>query len=185
MASQQELRGLLGQMLFSGEDATKRTENLSGGEAARLIFCRLMLQKPNFLLLDEPTNQLDPNHQLEALQLLRERADAGAAVIVTLHDPNLAARFADRVLLLFGDGRWRLGPAAEVLTGESLSELYSTPMVELAAGGRRRNTKRSGTTESAQNTPTPVRPIFGSAPAIAAGRDFRAPRADRGSGCRL
>jgi len=52
MASQQELRGLLGQMLFSGEDATKRTENLSGGEAARLIFCRLMLQKPNFLLLD-------------------------------------------------------------------------------------------------------------------------------------
>src|SRR5437868_1627039 len=58
-ASQQELRGLLGQMLFSGEDATKRTENLSGGEAARLIFCRLMLQKANCLLLDEPTNHLD------------------------------------------------------------------------------------------------------------------------------
>jgi ATPase subunit of ABC transporter with duplicated ATPase domains len=54
-ASQQELRGLLGQMLFSGDDATKRTEVLSGGEAARIIFCRLMLQKPNFLLLDEPT----------------------------------------------------------------------------------------------------------------------------------
>ena len=66
MASQQELRGLLGQMLFSGEDATKRTENLSGGEAARLIFCRLMLQKPNFLLLDEPTNHLD----LEAINAL-------------------------------------------------------------------------------------------------------------------
>ncbi len=58
-ASQQELRGLLGQMLFSGDDALKRTEVLSGGEAARIIFCRLMLQKPNFLVLDEPTNHLD------------------------------------------------------------------------------------------------------------------------------
>ena len=52
-ASQEELRGLLGQMLFSGEDALKPTNALSGGEAARLIFCRLMLQKPNFLVLDE------------------------------------------------------------------------------------------------------------------------------------
>ena len=54
-ASQQELRGLMGQMLFSGEDALKPTKALSGGESARLIFCRLMLQKPNFLVLDEPT----------------------------------------------------------------------------------------------------------------------------------
>ena len=45
------MRGLLGQMLFSGEDALKPTEALSGGEAARLIFCKLMLQKPNFLVL--------------------------------------------------------------------------------------------------------------------------------------
>jgi len=58
-ASQEELRGLLGQMLFSGDDALKRTDTLSGGEAARIIFCRLMLQKPNFLVLDEPTNHLD------------------------------------------------------------------------------------------------------------------------------
>src|SRR5450755_1229590 len=58
-ASQEELRGLLGRMLFSGEDALKPTQALSGGEAARLIFCRLMLQKPNVLVLDEPTNHLD------------------------------------------------------------------------------------------------------------------------------
>src|SRR6202165_956908 len=55
-ASQEELRGLLGQMLVSGEDALKSTNALSGGESARLIFCRLMLQKPNVLVLDEPTN---------------------------------------------------------------------------------------------------------------------------------
>src|SRR5262249_781628 len=58
-ASTEELRGLLGQMLFSGEEGVKPTDALSGGEAARLIFCKLMLQKPNILVLDEPTNHLD------------------------------------------------------------------------------------------------------------------------------
>ena len=58
-ATQEQLRGVLGQMLFSGEDALKRTNALSGGESARLIFCKLMLQKPNVLVLDEPTNHLD------------------------------------------------------------------------------------------------------------------------------
>src|SRR3982075_4114662 len=57
-ANQQELRGLMGQMLFSGDDALKPTKALSGGESARLIFCKLMLQKPNFLVLDGPTNHL-------------------------------------------------------------------------------------------------------------------------------
>ena len=69
--------------------------------------------------------------------LLRNLASRGASIIASLHDPTLAARFADRVLLLFGDGAWRLGPAAEILTAGSLSELYSTPIVELAASGRR------------------------------------------------
>ena len=54
--SHEEIRGLLGQMLFPRDDANKKTEVLSGGEAARLIFCKLMLQKPNVLVLDEPTN---------------------------------------------------------------------------------------------------------------------------------
>src|SRR6185312_567733 len=58
-AANEDLRGVLGQMLFPGEDATKKTDALSGGEAARLMFCRLMLQKPNVLVLDEPTNHLD------------------------------------------------------------------------------------------------------------------------------
>jgi len=93
-ASQQELRGLLGQMLFSGEDATKRTDNLSGGEAARLVFCRLMLQKPNFLLLDEPTNHLDLE-SINALNIALQKYD-GTVLLVT-HDHDLVEEVAGRI----------------------------------------------------------------------------------------
>ncbi len=93
-ASQQELRGLLGQMLFSGDDATKRTENLSGGEAARLIFCRLMLQKPNFLMLDEPTNHLDLE-AINALNFALQKYD-GTVLLVT-HDHDLVDEVATRI----------------------------------------------------------------------------------------
>ena len=93
-ASQQELRGLLGQMLFSGEDATKRTENLSGGEAARIIFCRLMLQKPNVLLLDEPTNHLDLE-SINALNIALQKYD-GTVLLVT-HDHDVVDEVATRI----------------------------------------------------------------------------------------
>ena len=93
-ASQEELRGLLGQMLFSGEDALKPTRALSGGEAARLIFCRLMLQKPNFLVLDEPTNHLDLE-SINALNIALQKY-AGTVVLVT-HDHDLIDEVATRI----------------------------------------------------------------------------------------
>src|SRR6266436_2071499 len=80
-ASQQELRGLMGQMLFSGDDALKPTKALSGGESARLIFCKLMLQKPNFLVLDEPTNHLDLE-SINALNIALQKYD-GTVLLVT------------------------------------------------------------------------------------------------------
>ena len=58
-AADEEIRGLLGQMMFARDEGNKRTDVLSGGETARLLFCKLMLQKPNVLVLDEPTNHLD------------------------------------------------------------------------------------------------------------------------------
>ncbi len=93
-ASQEELRGLLGQMLFSGDDALKKTDALSGGEAARIIFCRLMLQKPNFLVLDEPTNHLD----LEAINALNFALQLypGTLLIVT-HDHDVIDEVATRI----------------------------------------------------------------------------------------
>jgi iron complex transport system ATP-binding protein len=120
-----------------GEFADRRTDTLSGGEQRRVAVAALLAQRPGIFLLDEPTNHLDPHHQIGVLGLFRELARAGSTVITTLHDPTLAARFADRVLLLFGDGRWSAGPVRETLTAAGLSALYDSPMIELEKDGRR------------------------------------------------
>ena len=117
--------------------AHRRTDTLSGGEQRRVAVAALLAQQPATFLLDEPTNHLDPHHQLDVLGLFRRLADTGSTVITTLHDPTLAARFADRVLLLFGDGRWSAGPVREMLTAANLSVLYNSPMVEIEHDGRR------------------------------------------------
>jgi iron complex transport system ATP-binding protein len=124
-------------MVDMEEFATRRTDTLSGGEQRRVAVAALLAQQPAIFLLDEPTNHLDPHHQLAILGLFRALADSGRTVITTLHDPTLAARFADRVLLLHGDGRWVLGPVGTTLTAASLSELYVAPMIELGRDGRR------------------------------------------------
>jgi iron complex transport system ATP-binding protein len=115
----------------------RRTDTMSGGEQRRVAIASLLAQAPSVYLLDEPTNHLDPHHQLAVLELFRSLAQAGSTVIATLHDPTLAARFADRALLLFGDGRWDVGPASEAITADSLSKLYLTPMVEVGTDSRR------------------------------------------------
>jgi iron complex transport system ATP-binding protein len=119
------------------EHARRVLTLLSGGEQRRAAMACLLVQNPRVYLLDEPTNHLDPHHQLEVLRIFRSLCADGAAVIATLHDPALADRFADRILLLYGDGRWRLGPTAELLTAAELSALYLTPISEVRGGGRR------------------------------------------------
>src|SRR3954453_5955372 len=93
-ASNEEIRGLLGQMLFPREDGDKKTEVLSGGEAARLIFCKLMLQKPNVLVFDEPTNHLDLE-SINALNIALQRYQ-GTVLLVT-HDHDLIDELATRI----------------------------------------------------------------------------------------
>jgi ATPase subunit of ABC transporter with duplicated ATPase domains len=93
-ATKEDIRGLLGQMLFSGEEGMKKTEALSGGEAARLIFCRLMLQKPNILILDEPTNHLDLE-AINALNIALQRYE-GTVFLVT-HDHDLIDEVGTRI----------------------------------------------------------------------------------------
>jgi ATPase subunit of ABC transporter with duplicated ATPase domains len=93
-ASHEEIRGLLGQMLFAREDGNKKTDVLSGGEAARVIFCKLMLQKPNVLVLDEPTNHLDLE-SINALNISLQRYQ-GTVLLVT-HDHDLIDEVATRI----------------------------------------------------------------------------------------
>jgi ATPase subunit of ABC transporter with duplicated ATPase domains len=115
-SSQEELRGLLGQMLFSGEDALKPTKALSGGEIARMIFCRLMLQKPNVLVLDEPTNHLDLE-SINALNIALQRFD-GTVLLVT-HDEDVLDEVATRIWH-FQSGKIEdfKGPYADYLTAQ-------------------------------------------------------------------
>lgn len=105
--------------------ADRDLATLSGGERRRVAIAQVLTQDPGIFLLDEPGNHLDPQHQLDVLQLFRRRAANGKTVVASLHDANLAMRFADRSLLLFGDGRWLLGESASILNESSLSELYS------------------------------------------------------------
>lgn len=117
--------------------AQRDIATLSGGERRRAALATLLAQNPDVFLLDEPINHLDPHHQLDVLKLLRDNARAGRAVIMSLHDAGLAARFSDHALLLFGNGEWLSGPTAEVLTPATMTRLYGVPVREIAwAGGR-------------------------------------------------
>jgi ATPase subunit of ABC transporter with duplicated ATPase domains len=98
-AARQDIHGLLGQMLFTGEEGLKPTEALSGGETARLLFCRIMLLKPNVLVLDEPTNHLDLE-AINALNIALQKFE-GTVLLVT-HDQDLMEEVGTRV--------WHCGP---------------------------------------------------------------------------
>ncbi|MDQ3168974.1 MAG: ATP-binding cassette domain-containing protein [Acidobacteriota bacterium] len=93
-AARQDIHGLLGQMLFTGEEGSKPTHALSGGETARLLFCRIMLQKPNVLILDEPTNHLDLE-SINALNIALQKFE-GTVLLVT-HDQDLIEEVGTRV----------------------------------------------------------------------------------------
>jgi ATPase subunit of ABC transporter with duplicated ATPase domains len=93
-AVSEEIRGLLGQMLFQRDEATKSTDVLSGGEAARLLFCKLMLQKPNVLVFDEPTNHLDLE-AINALNISLQRYQG--TVFLVSHDHDLIDEVATRI----------------------------------------------------------------------------------------
>ena len=100
-ATKEDIRGLLGQMLFRGEEGLKPTDALSGGEAARLLFCKLMLLKPNILIFDEPTNHLDLE-SINALNIALQRYE-GTVLLVT-HDHDLIDEVGTRIWHFDHDG---------------------------------------------------------------------------------
>ena len=108
----------------------REVQQLSGGESARTTFARVLAQDTPLLLLDEPTAALDLRHQERTLRSVRACAEAGACVIVVLHDLNLAAGYADRIVLL-EQGRVAADGTPQVLTEDNLQRVYQQDVVVL------------------------------------------------------
>jgi iron complex transport system ATP-binding protein len=111
--------------------ATRSYSTLSGGERQRVLVASVLAQEPEVLLLDEPTGSLDLHHRVQVFRLLRNAAVAGRGVAVVTHDLNLAALFADRVVLLVAGQVALVGPPDEVLGQQTLEQAYGAELVVL------------------------------------------------------
>lgn len=116
--------------------ATREFPTLSGGEQQRVQLARTLAQvwehtktANRYLLLDEPTNNLDLSHQHQALHIARRFAREGAGVLAVLHDLNLAAQYADKILILCQGQVRAFGTPQAVLTSEMLCDAFKTPVM--------------------------------------------------------
>lgn len=114
--------------------ADRIVSELSGGERQRVQLARALAQETDILLLDEPTANLDIEHQLALLELVQRLVRDGRAAMVALHDLSLAARFADRVVVLASGGIVAAGEPSEVFT-EGLLERWFHIRATLRKGG--------------------------------------------------
>ncbi|RDL47054.1 Fe(3+) dicitrate transport ATP-binding protein FecE [Ensifer sp. M14] len=115
---------------------SRRATDLSGGEKARVLIARALVQEADLLLADEPVAGLDPAHQIALMQVFRALAQQGTSVVASMHDLGLAARWCDRLVLLEGGHIVADGPPATVLTADLLRRVYGIEAyVAEAAGG--------------------------------------------------
>mgnify|MGYP001447925933 CR=1 FL=1 len=116
---------------------SRKFNSLSGGEQQRVQFARALLQLHSggneltgkYMLLDEPTSSLDIAHSLQQLSLIKQIVAHGVGAVVVLHDLNLAARFADNVILMHCGRIARAGPVEHVLSNDLLSDVYGTKII--------------------------------------------------------
>ncbi|TDO06216.1 ABC transporter ATP-binding protein [Halomonas ventosae] len=117
--------------------SARQVSTLSGGERQRLAIATLLAQDPGIWLADEPTNHLDLHHQVVVMRLLAEQAACGRAVMLCLHDLNLAARWCDHLLLLYPHGEACWGPVERMMAPAALERLYGQRLASAEVEGSR------------------------------------------------
>ncbi len=137
--------------------AERRIDELSGGEIQRLVMARVLAQEPKAILLDEPTSNLDISYQVEILDLIKNLCrENSLAVVIALHELNLAAQYCDRLVLISKGRVHAQGTPTEVITSQNIAEVYGAercvyahpanglPIVLLEAGNRKNAGVRNG-----------------------------------------
>ena len=141
--------------------AERRIDELSGGEIQRLVIARVLVQEPKSILLDEPTANLDISHQVEILDLIKNLCrENNLAVVIVLHDLNLASQYCDRLILINNGSIHAEGIPKEVITPQNIKEVYgaehcvythpvnSLPTVLLKAGSSKNTETTNGVAEN-------------------------------------
>ncbi len=126
-ADEQAMQDALVRCDVAGFDQ-RTIDTLSGGEWQRVRLARALVSQPSLLLLDEPTTALDIGHEMEIFELLRGLASEGLGVLMITHHLNLAARFADRIILLDHGQVAADGPPSAVLTTALIERVFAWPI---------------------------------------------------------
>ncbi len=132
LASEDDLKIVRQTMTFTEVDhlARRKLDQLSGGEQQRVLIARALCQQPQVILLDEPTASLDLSHQIRIMDLMEKlKAEKGVTVIMVSHDVNLAAMYADQLLLLKAGEIVCMGTPGAVLNFETLEETYNCQLL--------------------------------------------------------
>ena len=117
------------EMMELEEYSLRYIDELSGGEFQKVIIARALAQEPDILMFDEPTSSLDLKNQLEVINIIKKVVEEkGISAIVTIHDLNLALRFADKFILL-KDGKIYAAGGMEIITPKNIEKVYSVPVI--------------------------------------------------------